>query len=54
MSYFNKNLLEILYDFESKDFEFECRREFEGLETSKERNEVRIRKVFEKKEVAYK
>ena len=44
----NKNLLETLYDFESKDFEFDCRREFEGKETTKERNEVRIRKVFDK------
>ena len=43
-----KNLLEIIYEYEGKEFSQECRNDVDSLKTVKERNEVRIQKVFDK------
>lgn len=43
-----KNLLEILYEYEGKEFNQECRYDVDSLKTVKERNEVRAKKVFDK------
>ena len=43
-----KNLLEIIYEYEGKEFSQECRYDVDSLKTVKERNEVRVQKVFDK------
>lgn len=43
-----KNLLEIIYEYEGKELNQECRYDVDSLKTVKERNEVRAKKVFDK------
>ena len=42
-----QNLLKILYEYEGKEFNQGCRYEVDSLNTVKERNEVRVKKVFD-------